>query len=221
MSAALAVGLLLAVAVWPAADASTWPGCDSFDTQPAAQAYWNSHGRPAEADGDGDGRVCESVPDAAARRTCTRSRGVLKVRLSRRRYPESTLHFELAWRQGAPRRYTIARARAERNRATWEPFVPAGVDADGNGAQDDRDEVPLAFTREGARKAPNGRSASHIAYVDASDNRGAGSFIGGRLRRYCNGQRFRVTTTGKRTRTAVIVVAFRDGKRVRQLVRQR
>lgn len=39
---------------------------------------------------------------------------------------------------------------------------------------DDRDEVPMAFTREGGRKTPNGRSASHIAYVDASDNRALG-----------------------------------------------
>jgi hypothetical protein len=143
------------------------------------------------------------------------------VRLSRRRYPESTLHFEVARRQGAPRRYTIARGRADENRDAWEPFVPAGVDADGDGEEDDRDEVPMAFTREGGRKAPNGRSASHIAYVDASDNRGAGSYIGGRLRRYCNGQRFRVKTTGKRRRTAVIVVAFRNGERVRQVVRRR
>jgi hypothetical protein len=54
------VGLAIAagLALLPGAGASTWPGCDSFDTQPEAQAYWESHGRPAEADGDGDGRVC-------------------------------------------------------------------------------------------------------------------------------------------------------------------
>jgi hypothetical protein len=55
----------------------------------------------------------------------------------------------------------------------------------------------LAFTNEGGRKAANGRSASHIAYVDASDNRGAGSSIGGRLRSYCNGTRFKLKLLGR------------------------
>jgi hypothetical protein len=143
------------------------------------------------------------------------------VELSRSRYPESTLHFAVAWKQGAPRRYTIARNRADRNRDAWDELVPVGVDADGDGRTDDRDEVPMAFTREGGRKAPNGESASHIAYVDASDNRGAGSSIGGKLRRYCNGTHFKVRLTGKRGRTAVIVVALRNGKQVDEAVRRR
>lgn len=70
-------------------------------------------------------------------------------------------------------------------------------------------------------KAPNGNSASHIAYVDSKDNQGAGSSIGGRLRKYCNGTPFKVVPFGERTRTAVIVVALRDGKQVHQVVRRR
>jgi hypothetical protein len=143
--------------------------------------------------------------------SCTRSSDRVVVEISRSRYPETTLHFEIAWKQGVTRRYTIARKRAERNRAAWQPYVPSGVDADGDGRNDDRDEVPMAFTREGSRKAGNGRSASHIAYVDASDNRGAGSSIGGKLRRYCNGTRFKIRLVGRRTRRAVIVVVFRNG----------
>lgn len=85
------------------------------------------------------------------------------MELSRSRYPEATLHFEVAWRQGVTRRYTIARSRADRNRDAWDDLVPVGLDADGDGKTDDRDEVPMAFTREGGRKALNGRSASHIA----------------------------------------------------------
>jgi hypothetical protein len=161
------------------------------------------------------------LPNAHAGASCTHPDRTVAVELSRARYPEATLHFEVAWRQGVPRRYTIARNRADRNRAAWQPFVPSGVDADGDGKKDDRDEVPMAFTREGGRKAPNGRSASHIAYVDASDNRGAGSSIGARLGRYCNGTHFKIRLTGQRTRKAVIVVAFRNGKRVRQVVRRR
>jgi hypothetical protein len=79
----------------------------------------------------------------------------------------------------------------------------------------------MAFTREGGRKAANGLSASHIAYVGASDNRGAGSYIGNQLGPYCNGTRFRIGLVDHRTRTAIIVVAFRDGKQVRQVVRRR
>lgn len=79
----------------------------------------------------------------------------------------------------------------------------------------------MAFTRQGARIAPNGRSASHIAYVDTSDNRGAGSHIGGKLRPYCNGTRFTVKLVERRKRTAVIVVALREGKQVRWVVRRR
>jgi hypothetical protein len=144
----------------------------------------------------------------------------LPLELSRSRHPETTLHREIAWKQGVTRRYTIARNRADRNRDAWQPYVPSGVDADDNGKKDDRDEVPMAFTRQGSRKAANGRSASHIAYVDASDNRGAGSSIRGRLRRYCNGTKFRLRLVGSRTQRAVIVVAFRNGKRVRLVVRR-
>jgi hypothetical protein len=228
MDRARAVALALAAVVTAGlgaqagADTQVWAGCDSFDTQPEAQAYWESHGRPAQADGDNDGKVCESLPTGAgAGEGCEPPRKTVTVRLSRRKYPEATLHFEVAWRQDVPRRYTIARGLADENRDAWEPLVPAGVDADGDGNEDDRDEVPMAFTKEGGRKAANGRSASHIAYVDASDNRGAGSSIGGRLRRYCNGTRFKLKLFGRRTRTAVIVVALRNGRRVHQVVRRR
>jgi hypothetical protein len=98
--------------------------------------------------------------------------------------------------------------------------VPSGVDADRDREVDDRDEVPMAFTTQGSREAANGNSASHIAYVDASDNRGAGSSIGGRLRRYCNGTRFRVRLVGRRMRKAEIVVALRNAKQVHQIVRR-
>src|SRR5919106_6786760 len=212
---ALAAVVVAGLGARAGADTQSWPGCDSFDTQPEAQAYWESHGRPAQADGDDDGKVCESLP-AGAGEGCERPGKIVTVRLSRRKYPEATLHFEVAWRQDVPRRYTIARGRADENRDAWEPLVPAGVDADGDGEEDDRDEVPMAFTKEGGRKAANGRSASHIAYVDASDNRGAGSSIGGRLRKYCNGTRFKLKPFGRRTRTAVIVVALRNGRQVHQ-----
>lgn len=63
-----AVGLALAAVVTAGlgaragADTQAWAACDSFDTQPEAQAYWESHGRPAQADGNNDGKICESLP---------------------------------------------------------------------------------------------------------------------------------------------------------------
>lgn len=68
--------------------AATWPGCDSFDTQPEAQKYWESHGRPAEADGDSDGKVCESLPDEKRNKDdCRRPGKPVTVRLSPRTLP--------------------------------------------------------------------------------------------------------------------------------------
>jgi hypothetical protein len=158
--------------------------------------------------------------ESRAASSCSRPDSTVTVRLSRRRYPESTLHFKVAWKEGSPRRYAIARDQADENRAAWQPLVPSGVDADGDGKKDDRDEVPMAFTKQGGRTAANGESASNIAYVDAKDNRGAGSHIGGNLRKYCDGTRFRVKLVGHRRRTAVIVVALRDGKHVHEVWRR-
>jgi hypothetical protein len=202
----------------PAADAQS---CHGLDAPPVAEIHRAAPAPLVWAGQERNGRICERRASNAVGSGCERPGRTITVRLSRRKYPEATLHFEVAWREGAPTRYTIARGRADENRDAWEPLVPAGVDADGDGKQDDRDEVPMAFTKEGGRKAPNGRSASNIAYVDAKDNRGAGSSIGGRLRKYCNGTRFNVKPFGRRARTAVIVVALRNGKRVMQVVRQR
>jgi hypothetical protein len=136
--------------------------------------------------------VCESLPAGqGGGDDCTNPRRTVTVELSRRTYPKSTLHFEVAWKQGVPRRYTIARGVADENRDAWEPFVPAGVDADGEGEEDDRDEVAMAFTKQGGRKTASGRSASHIAYVDAADKPRGGQLDRRPTAQYCDGTRFR------------------------------
>jgi hypothetical protein len=58
-------------------------------------------------------------------------------------------------------------------REAWEDVVPSGADADGDGEVDDRDEVPMPFTRQSSRKAPDGNSACHIACVDNCPGIGA------------------------------------------------
>ena len=121
----LGVGLLaglaacIAIVGIPSARATDWPGCDTFDTQPEAQAYWEAHGRPPVADGDDDGKVCESLPaggGGGGGSQCMRTTSTVTVALSRARYPEATLHFEVAWKQGVARHYTIARDREDANR---------------------------------------------------------------------------------------------------------
>jgi hypothetical protein len=123
------------------------------------------------------------------------------------------------WREPFAWCARIARDLADESRDAWESLVPARVDADGDGKQDDRDEVAMAFTKHGGRK---GRERPlGVAYVAAADNRGPGNSIGGRLRKYCNGTHFKVKPFGGRTRTVVIVLALRDGRQVRQVQRRR
>lgn len=59
----------LAIVTWAVvagtAHAGAWPGCKAFTDQATAQATWEASGRPAVADGDGDGKVCESLPATA------------------------------------------------------------------------------------------------------------------------------------------------------------
>lgn len=90
-------------------------------------------------------------------------------------YPETALHIYGAIEQGASAVCTIDREGAADNRKA----SLAGVDTK-NGY--DRDEWPMAMCEEG------GAGAS-VAYIDASDNRGAGSWVGNRLADYPDGTR--------------------------------
>ncbi|RJE91384.1 DNA-entry nuclease [Paenibacillus sp. 1011MAR3C5] len=89
------------------------------------------------------------------------------------KYPETALHIHGAIEQGYSSICTIDRDGAEANRK----LSLAGIDTrDGY----DRDEWPMAMCEEG------GKGAS-VAYIDSSDNRGAGSWVGHQLSSYPNG----------------------------------
>lgn len=88
-------------------------------------------------------------------------------------YPETALHIHGAIAQGYASICTINRDGAEANRKQ----SLAGIDTR-NGY--DRDEWPMAMCEEGG----NGAS---VAYIDSSDNRGAGSWVGHQLSSYPNG----------------------------------
>jgi hypothetical protein len=112
---------------------------------------------------------------------CQVSRSPVVVPLSWDKYPASAWHIKLAWRRGAPRVWHLDRPNADANRAA----SLRGIESDD---QLDRDEVPLASTREGGRGAD-------IAYIPYADNRGSGSYIGNYMSDYCNGQAFRIKIT--------------------------
>lgn len=176
---ALATAALLGFATHDGA-AAAWPGCDSFTTQPEAQRWWEDNGRPARGDGDGDGRVCESLPQGGGgqRGNCKRVKRTVAVALSTRRYPHTTRHIRDAIRKGKAKILHIARHLAKRHREQSLKGIPTKKGYD-------RDEYPPAASREG------GKGAS-VRYVPSSDNRGAGASMGTQLRPYCNGQAFRL-----------------------------
>lgn len=109
---------------------------------------------------------------------CQVSKQTVKVPVSKKEYPSSAWHIQLAWRRGAPQIWHLDRQGAEENRDQ----SLQGIESDD---QLDRDEVPLASTREGG-------AGADIAYIPFSDNRGSGSYIGNYMSDYCDGQAFRI-----------------------------
>jgi RHS repeat-associated protein len=99
------------------------------------------------------------------------------------RYPGATAHMGRAQSAGRPVELTIDRlgADARRDEATGPyPRVP-GMD---------RDEYPPAFTREGG-------AGSSVEYVRPGDNRGAGAYIGARIRGLPDGSKIRLVPGGE------------------------
>lgn len=103
--------------------------CDAYEGRGQAQRAWRDAGRPASADRDGDGRVCESLAsrgsggsgagsssarssssEGVAQTTgCERPSRPVVVTYSRREYPHITDHIEDAQRAGYPRVMRIKR----------------------------------------------------------------------------------------------------------------
>jgi hypothetical protein len=114
--------------------------------------------------------------------------GVQNITFSKTRYPNIRRHFVAARRGGWPRTLVLNRpgADARRERLLEDIATRAGFD---------RDEYPPAVGRgRGKRLArgshPRGWMAD-VAYVPSSENRSHGSTMGIKLRRFCDGTRFR------------------------------
>lgn len=97
------------------------------------------------------------------------------------RYPETAAHIKNALASGETAICTIDREGADENRSESLKGIPT---KDGY----DRDEFPMAMCEEGGLGAD-------VAYVELSDNRGSGSWVGNQLEDYPNGTRILFTFT--------------------------
>lgn len=167
-----------------AAQERDWRGCDGYTTQPQAQRAWEAAGRPAGADGDDDGRVCETLPERAADRdndgSCRRVGRVVAIGLSRTKYPSVVDHIEDAIRAGYPAVLVLNRPGADERRDALldgRPTTPGR----------ELDEYPPAVARTAATA-----TRAHVRSVPEAENAGSGATMGLKLRPYCDGQRFRL-----------------------------
>lgn len=91
------------------------------------------------------------------------------------KYPETASHIQSAIEKGESPVCTIDRDGADENRKESLDDVPVKEGYD-------RDEWPMAFCEEGGEGAD-------VAYIDPSDNRGAGSWVGNQLEDFPDGTR--------------------------------
>jgi hypothetical protein len=125
---------------------------------------------------------------APRRAGCIKPSGVRNIAFSRRTYPNIRRHFRAALRRGWPRTLVVNRqgAAARRDRLLGGISTRAGYD---------RDEYPPAMARGRGKGLAGGTHPrgwrGDVRYVASSENRSHGSVLGSRLRRFCDGTRFR------------------------------
>ena len=104
---------------------------------------------------------------------------IVEIKLPKSKYPESAQHIEDAIKNGQPDVLTIKRGEANANRRA----SLKGLD---KVPGKDLDEYPPAMFQEGGQ-------GSSVRPINPSDNRGAGSTIGHRLRPYLDGTKVKIT----------------------------
>ena len=163
-------------------------------------------------DADGDGIYCESLPcpcstgsggstsppppppppsPTSVQPSCSRPGTVQRLVFSRSKYPTIRRHYLRAVRNGWPRILVVNRPRADerRDRLLEETALPPHPELD-------RDEYPPAVGRgRGGRGLTRGINPigwmASVMYVPDRENQSHGSSLGAKLRRFCNGTRFR------------------------------
>ena len=198
--ALIALALLVAAAVFAPGPASA-ATCSQYPNQKAAQEAADT------VDADGDGIYCESLPCPCSSEaggggsppppppppppssSCTKTKTVKRIVFSKARYPNIRAHYVRAVRNGWPRILVINRKGAKQRRAKLLTGIPT---VDGY----DRDEYPPAVGRGRGTKAlkrginPIGWKAD-VEYVPSSENQSHGAKLGAKLKKLCNGVRFR------------------------------
>ena len=193
---ASAVAALAAAAALAAPAGGAGATCADYDDQAAAQRAADTR------DADGDGVYCESLPcpclsptgehgpDTTPRDAdeCARPRRIVRTSFSRTKYPHIRRHFRRAVRRGWPKVLVLNRSGADERRDRLLEGYPTRTGYD-------RDEYPPAVGRGRGRGLERGRNPrgwkADVAYVDSSENRSHGATMGIKLRRFCDGTRFR------------------------------
>ena len=212
MVRAAAVALLIACgALVPAATARPLDApvahasatCADYPNQAAAQRAADTR------DADGDGIYCESLPCPCLKPgedgggadptpaptptpdpkpSCSKPSAIQSITFSKAKYPHIRAHATAAIRDGWPSVLVVNRPGAAARRERVLEDVPT---RDGF----DRDEYPPAVGRGRGKglvrgSHPRGWMAD-VAYVASAENRSHGSSLGAKLRRFCDGTKFR------------------------------
>jgi hypothetical protein len=127
-------------------------------------------------------------PPASGQADCTKPERVQNITFSRTKYPNIRRHFLDALRLGWPRVLVLNRRGTDARRDRLLQSFPTRP-------RFDRDEYPPAVGRgkgKGLERGtkPRGWKAG-VRYVPSSENRSHGSVLGLKLRRFCDGTRFR------------------------------
>jgi hypothetical protein len=165
--------------------------CADYANQAAAQRAADTR------DGDGDGIYCESLPCPCAKgaptadarpKACLRPKGIVSIGFSGTTYPNIRRHALDAIGAGWPRTLVLNRRGADARRDRLLSHVPTKPGFD-------RDEYPPAVGRGTGPGLTRGRSPrgwkADLRYVPSYENRSHGSTLGIKLRRFCDGVRFR------------------------------
>jgi len=125
------------------------------------------------------GPLAQSAPSADPA-GCETTKRTAVIRIVEARYPKTADHIDDAIRAGQPRRLTLERDGADQRREDATEGTPGRRGYD-------KDEYPPALSRQGG-------AGADVRLVPSADNRGAGASMGNQLRRYCDGQPFRLAT---------------------------
>lgn len=113
---------------------------------------------------------------AAVPSTCEKPDGVVDLSFSKTKYAHIRHHVQRSIREGWPSVYTLNRKGADARRDQALAGIPTKTGFD-------RDEEPPAVGRKTWR--------THVALVPSAENRSHGASLGIKLRRYCDGVKFR------------------------------